>query len=361
MERVRGEVAGCRAEGEGGTHRGPVRELAPQRRDVVNRERPLRQVPDIPWDNRPDMRVLVTGSSGFLGQQVATHLASDTKIEVVGFDLKTRTDVGVATIVGDLCDPATLRRACDGVDVVVHFGAVGDVDVATSDPDLAQRTNVLGTRYIAEAAVAAGARVVYASTWEVYGPVQYEPVDEDHPCAPHHVYARTKLAGEEELREAHRRDGLPVVILRLGTAYGPGMRPNTVFRRFADAARRGDTLTVQGTGHQWRQFTHTSDIARAVNLVVGSGLAYSTVNVVAEETVTIRQLAETVSSRYGGAVSFGPERPGDPPSALITSAKAAELLGWRALVGFSDGLADLLEEFDREHGWATTGAEQHPR
>jgi nucleoside-diphosphate-sugar epimerase len=117
---------------------------------------------------------------------------------------------------------------------------------------------------------------------------------------------------------------------------------------------------VQGTGHQWRQFTHTSDIARAVNLVVGSGLAYGTVNIVAEETVTIRQLAETVSSRYGGAVSFGPERPGDPPSALITSAKAAELLGWRALVGFSDGLAGLLEEFDREHGWATTGADQHP-
>jgi UDP-glucose 4-epimerase len=293
------------------------------------------------------MRVLVTGSSGFLGRQVAVHLGSEQGLQVVGFDLRPRPDVGVATIVGDLCHPAILRRACEGVDVVVHFGAVGDVDVATSDPDLTQRTNVLGSRNVAAAAVAAGARVVYASTWEVYGPVQYQPVDEGHPCAPHHVYARTKLAGEEELREAHRRHDLPVVILRLGTAYGPGMRPNTVFRRFADAARRGETLRVQGTGQQWRQFTHTADIARAVSLVLASQVTSGTVNIVAEESVTIRRLAEAVAWRYGASVSFGPERPGDPPSALITSAKAAELLGWRALVAFSDGLSDLLAEFDR--------------
>jgi UDP-glucose 4-epimerase len=303
------------------------------------------------------MRVLVTGSSGFLAKHVALHLGSERELDVLRFDLRQLPGNDVPTIVGDLCDDRALERACEGVDAVVHFGAIGDVDVATRDPDLAQRTNVLGTRNVAKAAAAAGARVVYASTWEVYGPVVYQPVDEQHPCAPHHVYGITKLGGEEELREAHRHRGLPVVVLRLGTAYGPGMRPNTVFRRFADAAQRGESLQVQGSGAQWRQFTHTSDIARAVRAALASGLDCDTLNVVADELVTIRQLAELVSVRYGVPVSFGPERPGDPPSARITSEKAAELLDWQALVEFRRGLDLLLDQLDQEHLQATSGRE----
>ncbi len=311
------------------------------------------------WKMASDMRVLVTGSSGFLGRQVALHLSSDHEVETVGFDLIPPLDDAFPAIEADLCDPEALGRACQRANVVVHFGGVGDVDAATRHPDLAARANVAGTRSVAEAAAAAGARVVYASTWEVYGPAVYEPVNEQHPCAPRHVYATTKLAGEDALGDVHRRDGLPVIILRLGTAYGPGMRPNTVFRRFADAGRQGEALQVQGAGSQWRQFTHTSDIAGAVRRAVDSDLT-CTLNIVADEATTILQLAEIVAARYGVAVRFDAERPGDPPSARITSEKAAQVLGWHAGVDFHHGLTQLLDQFDREHRKVASGGDTRP-
>jgi nucleoside-diphosphate-sugar epimerase len=295
------------------------------------------------------MRILVTGSSGFLGGHVARHLSEVAGMEVSRFDLLPDPD-GSRVLQGDLGDPDALRRACRGVDVVAHFGAVGDVYLATEQPDLAHRINVDGTANVARAAADVGARVVYASSWEVYGPPVYDPIDERHPCNPEHVYAITKLGGEEALRAAHASSDLPVVILRLGTAYGTRMRPNAVFPRFANAARSGAALVVHGTGRQWRQFTHATDIARAVRLAAESGLGDATFNITADQSVTVLELAEMVAARYGARVGFSEAREGDPHSARISSAEAARVLGWRAEVGFSTGLSELLDDLDARHG-----------
>ncbi len=292
------------------------------------------------------MRVLVTGSSGFLGRHVAEHLAGLASFEVGGFDVRPMRHDHFATTVGDLCDLDAVERAITGADVVVHFGGIGDVDVATEHPELAAEANVVGSMNVAVASQRTGARVVYASTWEVYGPPHFDPVDEQHPCDPGHVYGATKLAGEQMLRAIQQSGDLPLAILRLGTAYGPGMRPNAVFSRFSDTARDGRAITVHGSGGQWRQFTHTTDIVRAVRLAVESDREDLTVNVVSEEAVTIRELAEIVSLRYGVPVEFGAERHGDPPSSMISSAQAALLLGWSAHVPFRDGLGALLADND---------------
>jgi UDP-glucose 4-epimerase len=292
------------------------------------------------------MRVLVTGSSGFLGGQVAHHLAADRSNQVIGFDLRSSPDDSFPCVQGDLCEPDALRNAARGMDVLVHFAGVGDVYLAAESPALAAQANVVGTSNVATAAAEAGAKVVYASTWEVYGPPIADPVDEQHPCNPGHIYAATKLAGELVLRALHRHYGAPVVILRLGTAYGPGMRPNTVFNRFVQAAKAGGAVVVQGTGAQWRQFTHTSDIASAVQLAAASELNDKTLNIVSEESVTILQLAELVAFRYQAPVTFAPERPCDPAPSRISSAEALRNLGWRAAVDFRQGLAELLDGAD---------------
>lgn len=293
------------------------------------------------------MRILVTGGAGFLGGHVASGLR-DAGHEVVVHDLA---DVdgshlhGVRSIRGDLLDQEALVSACRGVEGICHLGGVGDVILAGKDPRLAAEANVVGTANVVAAARAAGvSRVVYASTWEVYGDPRYQPLDEDHPCAPDHPYNITKFAGECLSLAADRLGGVPTVALRLGTAYGLRMRPNAVFSRFIQAASRGEPIVIQGTGLQSRQFTHARDVARGFRLALESDLRCTAINLVAAERVTIRALAEMVATRFPTEIRFTEARAGDIHPSAVDSSRAQRLLGWRAEVPFEVGLAEMMHE-----------------
>ena len=287
------------------------------------------------------MNVLVTGSAGFLGAHVSRAMIGE-GFAVTGFDQRESTEPGIKSVVGDLLDVDALTAAAQGHEVIVHIGAIGDVYLAATNPELAASVNVTGSTNIALAAEAVGARVVYASTWEVYGHPVYEPVDEKHQCEPDHPYNITKLAGERMLLAADRLRDVPVVALRLGTAYGLGMRPNAVFEIFIDRARKGEPITIQGDGSQGRQFTHANDIARAFVAAAKSDLRGIPLNVVSSEMISIKQLADAVTERFPTEVTYGQPRPGDVAPSYVSAALIAEVLGWKTEVTFEDGMAELL-------------------
>jgi UDP-glucose 4-epimerase len=291
------------------------------------------------------MKALVTGAAGFLGRHVVERLSAD-GFEVTAFDLRRNDQLPAGWIVGDLRHADSVIEAVAGHDVVCHIGAIGDVYAAADDPPLAAAVNVTGTAHIAEAARRADARIVYASTWEVYGHPHYEPLDEDHPCAPDHPYNITKLAGEQLLLAADRLQDVPTLSLRLGTAYGEGLRPNSVFRLFADRARRGEPITIQGDGLQSRQFTHAKDIARAFSLACRSDQRGIVLNTVADQPVSIKQLAEMVIQRYPTELRFAPARAGDVPTALVSAERIRNVLGWVPQVPFEGGMVQLMNSLE---------------
>jgi UDP-glucose 4-epimerase len=287
------------------------------------------------------MKTLVTGSAGFIGTHVSRALL-DEGFEVTGYDQRESSVPEIKTVVGDLLDAETLTDAVRGQDVVVHIGAIGDVYLAATNPELAAAVNVTGSTNIALAAEAAGARVVYASTWEVYGEPVYEPVDEKHPCEPDHPYNITKLGGERMLLACDRLRDVPVLALRMGTAYGLGMRPNSVFEIFIEKARNGEPITIQGDGSQGRQFTHVRDIARAFVAAAKSEVRGMPLNVVSPEMISIKQLADMVTERFPTEVTYGQPRPGDVAPSYVSAARIEEVLGWKAEVSFEEGMAELL-------------------
>ena len=293
------------------------------------------------------MRVVVTGSSGFLGRHVAERLTHD-GFEVTGVDLASPSNEQITTLQADLLDVEALVAAARGHDVICHLAGVGDVYLAADEPGLAAEANVVACANVARAAEVVGARVVYASTWEVYGPWQYEPVDEDHPCAPDHPYSITKLAGERLLLAADHLRGVPVVALRLATAYGAGLRPNSIFSIFIRRSLDGEPLVIQGDGSQGRNFTHASDIAAAFSLACQSEVHGLALNVAAPEFVTIKELAEQIVARYPVPIVFAEPRPGDVAPARIASSRASEVLGWTAQVRFNQGLKRLIDELSSE-------------
>lgn len=287
------------------------------------------------------MKALVTGSAGFIGKHVSRAMLAD-GFDVTGYDQKDTNEPGVESVIGDFLDLESLTTAVRGHDVIVHIGAIGDVYLAATNPELAAAVNVTGSTNIALAAEAAGARVVYASTWEVYGDPVYEPVDENHPCEPDHPYNITKLAGERMLLAANRLRDVPVIALRLGTAYGLGMRLNSVFEIFILKALAGEPITIQGDGSQGRQFTHARDIARAFVAAAKSEARGMPLNVVSPEMISIKQLAELVTERFPTEVTYGQPRPGDVTPSYVSASRIEEVLGWKAEVSFEEGMEELL-------------------
>jgi len=287
------------------------------------------------------MRGIVTGGSGFLGSHVADVLAeSGHEIMVVDRVASDRHRLAQA----DLLDRDALTGAFRGAEFVCHLAAVGDVYLAAEKPWLAAEANVTGSANVCEAALAAGVpSVIYASTWEVYGAPKYQPIDERHPCEPDHPYNITKLAGERlALAYGHLRPGLKVAALRLGTAYGPRMRPNSVFSLFIGRALRGEPITIQGSGEQGRQFTHARDIGAAFASALERAANGSVYNTVADEYVTIKQLADYVTARIPTKIVHTEARQADVPPARVSNELIKKDLGWTPNVRFEDGLGELI-------------------
>jgi len=287
------------------------------------------------------LRGVVTGAAGFLGSHVADVLAQR------GFEI---TVVDLAdnprhrTVRADLLDPAQLDSAFAGAEFVCHLAAVGAVHLAAEKPWLAAQVNVTGTAYVCEAALkAAVPKLLYASTWEVYGTPKYQPIDEKHPCAPDHPYNITKFAGERlALAYGHLRKDLSVTALRLGTAFGTRMRPNSVFSLFIDRALRGEPITIQGTGQQGRQFIHARDVGTAFALAVRAAANGAVYNTVSDDFVTIKQLAEAVAAQIPTRIVHTEARQADVPTAKVSNALICRELGWRPDVPFADGLAEIV-------------------
>ncbi len=288
------------------------------------------------------MKVLVTGGDGFLGKYVVDLLLR-VGHEVYIFDIKEKASNFEHYIQGDLLCQDSVFSAVSKVEAICHLGAVGDVYQAFDNPAYAALLNVVGTANVLQAAFFHKVqKVVYASTWEVYGYPKYQPIDEKHPCSPDHPYSITKLAGEQLLLSYDTLKGVPAVALRLGTAYGLNMRPNSVFSIFIEQALKGFPITIHGDGMQARQFTHASDIAQAFVKALESEDHQAVYNIVADQNISIRELAEMIVRELPTDIIFKGSRLGDVHSAIISNEKARKRLGWSNEVSFQDGLRELI-------------------
>jgi nucleoside-diphosphate-sugar epimerase len=190
----------------------------------------------------------------------------------------------------DITATDAILRALEGIDTVYHLAAahLGAAIPATEFT----RVNVDGTRTLAEAARRAGVRrFVHCSSVGVYGRIDRPPADEDTPCRPDLPYERSKLAGEQVVRDALGR-GLPAVILRPAWVYGPGCaRTRKLFR-----AVEAGTFLVAGGGRTLRHCIYVADMVAALTLAAHSEDAVGATLVVADaEAVTVRELVDQIA------------------------------------------------------------------
>ena len=304
--------------------------------------------------------MLVTGGAGFIGSHVVDKLRDYGVIARV-FDLVPPVRDDVEYFQGSILELDELRAALTGVDAVMHLAAVADVKDVLEDPHYAENVNVRGTANVLEAMRIGGVRrLIYGSTTWVYEAAQAELVDE---CTllgtPQHLYTATKLTGEYYCSAYANLYGLEPTVLRYGIPYGPRARPAAVIALFVQKAMRGEPLTIQGDGMQYRKFVYVEDLAEGNVLALKPGAKGSTYNLDGDVKTTIREIAETVQRVLGDVtIEYVSARPGDFSGKDVSSEKARNELGWAATTTLEEGIRRYVDWLDQrkrstERQWAS--------
>jgi len=325
------------------------------------------------------MRVLVTGGAGFIGSQIVEALAAHGH-EPLLYDV--RSDPA-----SDVRDPDAVRRALSGVDAVCHQAAMVGLGVDFADAPRYVSHNDTGTAVLLAAMAELGVRrLVLAGSMVVYGEGRYacprhgtvrpgpravadldagrfEPpcprcgadlspdlVGEDAPVDPRNVYATTKLAQEHLAASWARATGGTAVALRYHNVYGPGMPRDTPYAGvasfFRSALARGAAPRVFEDGGQRRDFVHVRDVAAANVAALEADSrdgVLTSYNTGSGEPHTVGEMARALAAAYGGPepVVTGEYRLGDVRHITADSARLRAELGWKAEVGFAEGMREF--------------------
>jgi UDP-glucose 4-epimerase len=269
------------------------------------------------------MKVVVTGGAGFLGTHVTRALLSAGCDVVVVDDLTTGalsnlSGLPVKLVVGSVTDRALLEEAASGAESIVHLAARPSVERSLLDPMASHDVNVTGTLTVLDVAQRAEAHVIVTSSAAVYGDAGRLPCREDGPVAPRSPYAASKLAAEAYALGFQASFGLPVLVARLFTVFGPfqpvGHAYTAVIPAFIDAALAGRPLTVHGDGRQTRDVGYVEPIAAMLADATTRRLAYPRpVNLAFGARVDLLTLVAALEDIVGHElpVAFGPARAGD--------------------------------------------------
>jgi UDP-glucose 4-epimerase len=311
--------------------------------------------------------ILVTGGAGLIGSTTVDRLlASHDPRRIIVFDNLSRGTMGnlaaalrdprVTLIEGDIRDRAALARVMAGVDAVVHMAALR-ITACAAEPREAFDTMCAGTFNVVEAAQQAGvAKVVAASTASIYGLAERFPTTEDHhPWNNRTWYGASKVMLEGLLRSFNDMYGLPYVALRYFNVYGPRMdihgKYTEVLIRWMERLDAGQPPLVLGDGTQTMDFVYVDDVARANVLALASDVSDEVFNVATGVETSLNELAAALSRVMGVSMppEYGPERKVNPvPRRLASTAKAEQMLGFRATVPLDEGLTRLVRWWKAE-------------
>ena len=268
-------------------------------------------------------RALVTGAAGFIGAHCVRFLAARNwrvralDIHPAPNDFKSL-DVEFAQ--ADLRDSSTLTASLQGVDVVFHLASV-HLDVGASYAEF-EAVNVGAVAALVAACAAAKVRrLVHVSSVGVYGHIEHPPADESAPLHPENDYERTKRAGEDAAREAAKRHGVDLVILRPSWVYGIGC-PRT--EKLIGALRRGRFFYI-GAARNLRHPVFISDFLEGTWLAanVAEPLAGATFNIAGPRWMTVQEMVTT----FATAINARPPTLRIPRSVGYAAGWLAELVG----------------------------------
>ena len=292
------------------------------------------------------MKILVTGSEGFIGRHLTEYLHKR------GFEIIRADKAETAEVRVDLTDEQQVFNKLGNIafDAVVHLAAIADIPITIKDPYLCYKVNCVGTLNMLELASSKNvSRFVYFSSANYYGVPSKVPVEEtDHP-KPRTPYDYSKVVGEYFARSYHTHRGLPVVILRPWKAFGEYEPENKVVPRFVKACLRNEPIPLYNGGRDVTDPYHVENLCYAVELcllkqeAVGEAFNIGTGN-----GVSIRELAELIKKLTGSSSELQllpprTEQEKTPQVSIPSIEKIKTKLNYMPKMTLEEGLKRVIE------------------
>ncbi len=310
-------------------------------------------------------RYLITGMAGFIGSTLA-HKLVEQNHDVIGIDnLSTgrlenleQIKSSVRLIEADIQDLDEVRKACKGVDFVLHQAALASVPRSVKDPLTSHGSNINGTLNVLLAARDAGvSRVVFAASSSAYGNQATQPKVEEMYPQPLSPYAVQKLSCEYYIQSFCNVYNMEAICLRYFNIFGPRQAADSpysgVIAQFIYKMMKGETPTINGDGATSRDFTYVDNAVQA-NLLAchapaecANGRVF---NVGTGRSHTLNDLYQALANilNFGEKPAYGSPREGDVQHSLASIDRARKELNYRPDQDFYDGLSKTVEWYLRE-------------
>jgi UDP-glucose 4-epimerase len=295
------------------------------------------------------MRCLVLGASGFIGTHLVASL-SDLGHQVVAysrhFDIQNLSNrvVNIEYVTGDFGNEQRWDELLSGVQVCYHLISTTVPKSSNDDPIADVTGNIIGTLQLLEAAKKKNVRIVFASSGgTIYGRINTDSIDEEHPTDPLCSYGITKLAIEKYLLLYRELHGVRSVVLRIANPYGEAQQPEAIqgaVAVFMGRVIRGHTIDIWGDGSVIRDYIYVQDVVRAMIAASEYGGRLNVFNVGSGVGVSLLELLgmiEQVTAKKADVI-FHPSRSFDVPSNVLNITKAQKELLWTPEVPMIEGL-----------------------
>ena len=304
-------------------------------------------------------RVLITGGAGFIGSHLCERFLAEGDDVICMDNFRTSTPDNIAHLFADRRftfiqqDVTTYIYVSGPLDAILHFASPASPVDYLEFPIPTLKVGSLGTHKALGLAKEKRARLLLASTSEVYGDPLEHPQSEDYwgnvnPIGPRGVYDEAKRFAEALTMAYHRAHGVETRIVRIFNTHGPRMRLNDgrVVPNFISQALKGEPLTVYGDGSQTRSFCFVSDLVEGIVRLLRSDYR-SPVNLGNPIEVSIREFADRIKALTASRseIAFRPLPVDDPKVRQPDITRARQLLGWEPRVSLEDGLRRTIDYF----------------
>lgn len=308
------------------------------------------------------MKILVTGGAGFIGSHLCRRLVRDGNFVICVDNMFTGTRENITDllsngnfelIVHDIIQPLDI----DGLDQIYNLACPASPVHYQFNPVKTIETNVIGTINVLNLANKNHARVLQASTSEVYGDPLMHPQREEYwgnvnPIGKRSCYDEGKRAAETLFFDYHRQYGVDIKVARIFNTYGPNMQKNDgrVVSNFIVQALAGNNITIYGDGSQTRSFCFVSDqVEGLVRLMNSNSQITGPINIGNPTETTVYELAEKIVdiTKSSSEIVFEKLPEDDPKKRKPDIALAKQYLEWKPQVNLNDGLSETIRYFSQ--------------